>query len=65
MKGLQIATAVHNTQAHQTSQSHTPQITDSPPMATADKEQLITIPMVDADEAHTLVSSGYGYLDVR
>ncbi|XP_047066801.1 thiosulfate sulfurtransferase 16, chloroplastic-like isoform X1 [Lolium rigidum] len=34
-------------------------------MATADKEQLITIPMVDADEAHTLVSSGYGYLDVR
>ncbi|KAM0827481.1 hypothetical protein ACQ4PT_068190 [Festuca glaucescens] len=34
-------------------------------MATADKEQVITIPMVDADEAHKLVSSGYGYLDVR
>jgi hypothetical protein len=33
--------------------------------ATADKEQVISIPMVDADEAHTLVSSGYGYLDVR
>ncbi|KAK1605400.1 hypothetical protein QYE76_029073 [Lolium multiflorum] len=34
-------------------------------MATSEKEQLITIPMVDAEEAHTLVSSGYGYLDVR
>jgi hypothetical protein len=34
-------------------------------MATADKEQVIPIPMVNADEAHTLVSSGYGYLDVR
>ncbi|CAM0913461.1 unnamed protein product [Alopecurus aequalis] len=32
-------------------------------MAATDKEQVI--PMVDADEAHTLVSSGYGYLDVR
>uniref|UniRef100_A0ACD6AJJ0 Uncharacterized protein n=1 Tax=Avena sativa TaxID=4498 RepID=A0ACD6AJJ0_AVESA len=34
-------------------------------MATADNEQAITIPMVGADEAHTLVSSGHGYLDVR
>uniref|UniRef100_A0ACD5VB25 Uncharacterized protein n=1 Tax=Avena sativa TaxID=4498 RepID=A0ACD5VB25_AVESA len=34
-------------------------------MATADKEQAITITMVGADEAHTLVSSGHGYLDVR
>ncbi|KAG0531775.1 hypothetical protein BDA96_04G051300 [Sorghum bicolor] len=34
------------------------------PVTSSDKEQVI-IPTIDADQAHALLSSGHGYVDVR
>ncbi|KQJ86105.1 thiosulfate sulfurtransferase 16, chloroplastic [Brachypodium distachyon] len=34
-------------------------------MATADNKEQAILPMVDADEARALLSSGHGYLDAR